>query len=209
MNRKFLVVFVLLITAGAYIHLMKPQPVLLEKPLKEFPLSVGNWTTVRKETFSQAILDVLRPTDYLSRNYSDPNGNVVSLYIGYHGGRKGDGGIHSPRNCLPGAGWFLNSTDIIAVKGGELGTIDIVNAVMSKGTTTISFYYWFQVRGNVLNDEYALKLAEVWSTLTAQRKDASFIRISMPVAKSNVDHGAIMDKFTNDFYPVIHSYLPH
>ncbi|MBC16740.1 MAG: EpsI family protein [Desulfovibrio sp.] len=209
MNPRILIVCVLLIAAGAYVHFVKPQPVFLEKPLRQFPLVVGDWTMSRSDTFSQEILDVLRPTDYMSRNYVDSNGQVVSLYMGYHGGRQGDGGIHSPRNCLPGAGWYLDSTEAISVQAGEKGTIDIVNTVMSKGPTTLSFYYWFQVRGNVLNDEYSLKLAEVWNTLSAQRKDAAFIRISMPVESRDNGRTDAMDRFVNDFYPVIHEYLPH
>jgi len=208
MNRRLLIVCVLLIAAGAYVNMVKPQPVLLEKPLIQFPMVVGKWSMIRKDTFSQAILDVLRPTDYLSRNYTDPEGNEVSLYIGYHGGRPGDGGIHSPRNCLPGAGWFLDSTDIIKVKAGD-HDIDIVNTVMSKSETTISFYYWFQVRGHVLNDEYSLKLAEIWNTFSAQRKDASFVRISMPIKKGSEGRTEALDSFVNDFYPSIYQALPH
>lgn len=208
MNRRLLIVCVLLIAAGAYINMVKPEPVLLEKPLTEFPMVVGKWSMIRKDTFSQAILDVLRPTDYLSRNYIDPEGNEVSLYIGYHGGRKGDGGIHSPRNCLPGAGWFQDSLDIITVKAGD-HDIDIVNTVMSKSETTISFYYWFQVRGRVLNDEYSLKLAEVWNTFSAQRKDASFIRISQIINKGGEGRTDALDSFVNDFYPHIYQALPH
>jgi len=209
MNRRILIVLVLVLVAGAAVNLVKPNPVLLEKPLSSFPVVVGDWAVKRSDVFSQAVLDILRPTDYLSRTYADPKGNVVTLYIGYHGGREGDGGIHSPKNCLPGAGWFLDSSDIIPVETGKKENADIVNTVMTKGMTTLSFYYWFQVRGKVLNDEYSLKLAEVWNTLTAQRKDASFVRISMRIPKGADGRSEVLDRFVSDFYPTIHEFLPH
>lgn len=207
MNHRFILIFVLLLAAGAYIYLFKPQPVLLDRPLKEFPMAVGDWKMVRKDTFSQAILDVLRPTDYLSRTYTDSARNIVTLYVGYHGGRKQDGGIHSPRNCLPGSGWFLDSHRLVPVEMQSGEDIEVVNSVMSKGTTTISFYYWFQVRGTVLTDEYSLKLAEVWNSLVAQRKDAAFVRISMNV-RDGVDVDEVIHRFVRDFYPTVQSRLP-
>lgn len=208
MNRRLLIVIALLIAAGACITLAKPQPVLLDRPLSDFPVVVGEWTMARNTSFSQAILDVLRPTDYLSRNYIDGAGNEVTMYIGYHGGRKGDGGIHSPRNCLPGSGWFLDSTKIIGTRVDDGGTIDIVNTVMSKGSTTLSFYYWFQVKGRVINDEYSLKIAEVWNAISSQRKDAAFIRLSMPISRGEGGRIDALDRFVRDFYPVIRDYLP-
>ncbi|QGY39175.1 EpsI family protein [Pseudodesulfovibrio cashew] len=208
MNRRALLILCLLVAAGAYIHLVKPRPVLLEKPFSEFPLAVGEWRMVREDSFSKSVLAILRPTDYLSRDYEDAMGNRVTLYIGYHGGRKGDGGIHSPKNCLPSSGWFLDSMTAVDVPLRDGGEIEVVNSVMSKGATTVSFYYWFQVSGRVITNEYSLKLAEIWNSLVAMRKDAAFVRLSMPVESGSEEASLVLKRFVADFYPVIRDYLP-
>lgn len=208
MNRKFILVFALLLAAGAYIHLVKSRPILLERPLAEFPVTVGEWRMVREDVFSSEIMAILRPTDYLSRDYVDAKGNRVTLYIGYHGGRLGDGGIHSPRNCLPSAGWFIDSTGLIPIRLHDGRDIEIVDTVMSKNVDTVSFYYWYQVQGGILTNEYALKLSEMWHSLVSRRKDAAFIRISMPIGDARKGHEPALDRFVADFYPVIYGFLP-
>jgi EpsI family protein len=208
MNRKFVLVLVLLLAAGAYIHFVEARPILLERPLVEFPARVGEWRMVREDVFSQEIMAILRPTDYMSRDYMDVKGNRVTLYIGYHGGRKGDGGIHSPRNCLPSAGWYTNSSGLVPIRLHDGRDIEIADTVMSKEATTISFYYWYQVRGGILTDEYALKLSEMWNSLVARRKDAAFIRVSMPVAAGDDGISETLNDFVRTFYPVISEWLP-
>lgn len=208
MNRKFVLVFALLLAAGAYIHLVKSKPILLERPLAEFPATVGEWRMVREDVFSPEVMAILRPTDYLSRDYVDGRGDRVTLYIGYHGGREGDGGIHSPRNCLPSAGWFIDSSGLVPVRLHDGRDIEVVNTVMSKDVETASFYYWYQVRGRLLTSEYALKLAEILNSLVSRRKDAAFIRISMPIPNAQKGHASVLDRFVADFYPIIHQYLP-
>ena len=208
MNRKFVLVFALLIVAGAYIQLVEPRPILLDRPLSEFPARVGEWRMIREDIFSPEIMAILRPTDYMSRDYVDGQGHRVTLYIGYHGGRKGDGGIHSPRNCLPSSGWYINSSELVPIRLHDGRDINIVDTVMSKNVHTISFYYWYQVRGGILTNEYALKLSEMWNSFTARRKDAAFIRVSMPISDPHEGRDPALDRFVADFYPLIHQSLP-
>ncbi|MGE4421867.1 MAG: exosortase C-terminal domain/associated protein EpsI [Pseudodesulfovibrio sp.] len=208
MNRKFILVFALLLVAGAYIQLVEPRAILLDRPLAEFPVTVGEWRMVREDVFSPEIMAILRPTDYMSRDYVDGKGDRVTLYIGYHGGRKGEGGIHSPRNCLPSAGWFTNSTELVPVRLNDGRDIEIVDTVMSKDTYTVSFYYWYQVRGGILTNEYALKLSEMWNSIVSRRKDAAFIRISMPIPKGSKGTSEALNDFVRTFYPVIAGWLP-
>lgn len=207
MNRRWIVVFALLLVSGAYIHFVKPISVPLNRSFSEFPVRVGNWRMVYEDRFSKEILSVLRATDYMSRQYSDDQGRIVTLYLGYHGGGEGTGGIHSPKNCLPSSGWYLDSTQVIDVPVSGEHSINLVNSVMSKGTQTVAFYYWFQVRDWIVTDEYELKVAELWNSLTARRKDESFVRISTPVMEGE-NTEEVMHRFVMDFYPIIDGFLP-
>ena len=56
------------------------------------------------ERFSDEILKVLGADDYLSRFYYTENA-MVGLYVGYYKSQRQGDTMHSPLNCLPGAGW--------------------------------------------------------------------------------------------------------
>lgn len=205
MRVRFLVVFVLLVLAGTFIHTHTTASVPVHKPLSEVPVAINSWRLLGQSSFSKDVLDLLRPTDYLVRRYQEGNGGVVDLYVGYHGGGKNERGIHSPRNCLPGSGWYEVSSYPMQVET-SVGVIDLVRAEYAYGEYTTSFYYWFDVRGESLSDEYALKWAELVGGLLYGRKDASFIRISVPSQVPDPD--GVASRFIKDVYPVLNTFLP-
>ncbi len=59
---------------------------------------------------SQDVRDILGPGDFLLRDYQDPaNGAEVDLFIAYFPSQRSGDAIHSPKNCLPGAGWVAGA----------------------------------------------------------------------------------------------------
>lgn len=204
---RYIIVFVLLIAAAVFVHTHEDVKVPVARPLTEIPLRQGPWSLVAQSQFSQDILDVLRPTDYLSRVYRNEAGEQVSLYLGFHGGGPESGPIHSPKNCLPGSGWFEIAQQRRTLQiGGE--TLTLVEAVYQKGEGKELFLYWYQVRGDSLSDEYALKLAEVKNSIFHSRRDSAFIRISLPFDSDQQKAVALGESFVRDFYPQIVAVLP-
>lgn len=204
---RFIIIYVALIAVALYINLHQDMNVPTNRPFADFPVQHNSWKMISQAEFSQQVLDVLRPSDYISRQYISPEGTDVGLYIGYHGGGKGTGGIHSPKHCLPGGGWFEESSQRqkLAV-GGD--TLNIVKSVYRKGDSREMFLYWFQVQGDTLSDEYSLKLAEIKNSMLKRRRDSAFIRVSVPV-EGDVHQATVRgEKFVQDFYPVIQQFLP-
>jgi EpsI family protein len=108
---------------------------------------------------------------------------------------------------LPGSGWYEVSS-----RRGEVqvpgGTINLVRAVYQKGESKELFLYWFQVRDRSISEEYSLKMAEIVNSAFHRRRDASFIRVSVPV-DSGIDQAtARCERFIRDFEPVIREFLP-
>ena len=204
---RFIIVFILLGAAGLYVNFHADITVPMNRSFTEFPTAVGQWRMVSQDEFSENILEVLRPTDYLSRTYVGGDGRKVELYIGYHGGGKSGGEIHSPKHCLPGSGWYEASSSRSEMDVGS-GKINLVRAVYQKGEEKDIFLYWFQVRDRSLSDEYSLKLAEISGSMLYRRRDASFIRISVPVGNGLEQATATGERFVRDFYPVIREFLP-
>ena len=160
-----------------------------------------------QERFTEDILSVLKPTDYLSRRYEGSTVGRVGFYIGYHDGGKESGEIHSPKNCLPGSGWQQLSSERMDLKE-PLGTINLVKAVYQKGSSRELFLYWFQMRDKTIADEYVLKLAGISSSVVHGRKDAAFIRVSVPFEVDEQEAAATGIRFIRDVYPLIREFLP-
>ena len=75
------------------------------KPLSQFPEQLGNWTGTNVP-IGKEILDVLGPGDFLLRVYrtEDVRQPGTDLFIAYFPSQRAGDTIHSPKNCLPGAG---------------------------------------------------------------------------------------------------------
>jgi len=206
-NSKFITVYILLTAAALFLHLHTDIAVPVNRPFSEFPQRVGTWQMSSQSEFSENVLNVLKPSDYISRQYKGADGKTVNLYIGYHGGGKESGEIHSPKHCLPGSGWFEVST-----KRGTLdlpsGKLNLVRSIYQKEGNRELFLYWFQVRDRSISDEYSLKLAEIVNSVLYRRRDASFIRISVAFEDNEQEATELGERFVRDFLPATREFLP-
>src|SRR5436305_5916822 len=81
-------------------EIIPPRP-----PLSSFPSVLGDWTST-DVALTQDVRNVLGPGDFLLRNYRQPGGERnVFLFLAYFPSQRAGDTIHSPKNCLPGAGW--------------------------------------------------------------------------------------------------------
>lgn len=206
-NGKYLIVGLLLIASGCYLNLHSDIAVPINKPFEQFPETVAGWRMTGESTLSDNVQKVLKATDVLFRQYVSSEGRPVNLYVGYHGGGKGSGEIHSPKQCLPGSGWFEVSTKRMQldVSGKK---INLVQAIYQKGENKELFLYWFAVKDKTLNDEYSLKIAEITNSMLYRRRDAAFVRISIPFDTDELGALESGERFIKDFFPVIQIYLP-
>jgi len=205
---RFILFYIMLSLAWACTRLPSIAATPAAKPLSGFPASFQEWRMTSQNRFNEEVINVLKPTDYLSRSYERANVKQrVSLYIGYHDGGKESGEIHSPKNCLPGSGWQQLSTERIDLKE-PLGKISLVKAVYQKGDSRELFMYWFQVQDKTLSDEYSLKLAGITNSIFHGRKDAAFVRVSVPFEADEHEATAAGTGFIRDIFPLIREFLP-
>jgi EpsI family protein len=161
----------------------------------------------RESQLSGEVQSVLKASDVLMRQYVNAQGERVELYIGYHDGGKGSGEIHSPKHCLPGSGWHEVSSARTQLASAA-GRLNLVRSVYQKGDSSELFLYWFQVRDKSLSEEFSLKGAQIANSVLHRRRDASFIRISVPFQTDEKKAVAIGERFVTDFLPAIRSILP-
>lgn len=204
---RYLVILVVMGMAWAYMTTHRDKPMTQPDSFSNFPLALGDWRMAREMPFDQQTLDMLRPTDYISRRYIRLDGAVADIHVGYYDGAKQAGGIHSPKNCLPGSGWFEVSTEQLSVDmQGQ--PFNAVASVYQYGPSTHLLLYWFQVAGVPVSDEYAMKIQEVLNSLRYGRRDAAFIRITVPMADSKEKALGHAEDFLKVLHPTLKQFLP-
>src|SRR5712691_8790631 len=118
MNQAARVSVSLIILVGALLVLQlrsTGEAVSLRKPLDSFPATLGEWQGRGGVIFSPPILAKLKLTDYVMRDYVDAAGRGLNLYIGYWDNQRRGAGIHSPKHCLPGAGWEPVEASLVTI----------------------------------------------------------------------------------------------
>ena len=116
---RFIFFYCMIVLTWACIHLPSIAAVPVAKPLSDFPAICHEWRMTSQTRFSEDILNVLKPTDYLSRSYEGSNIKNVGLYIGYHDGSgkrlslRFSGAQHA---YLSVAGELLQATPVLSVR---------------------------------------------------------------------------------------------
>ncbi|RJX34628.1 MAG: EpsI family protein [Desulfarculus sp.] len=153
-------------------------PRKLRQPIKDLPLALGPWRGVGPDSpLDRPTLELLRPSDYLLRNYADPQGLIAAVFIAFFELQQEGQIIHSPRHCLPGSGWQISSRKAIQVPGPK-GPYRVNQLILSKDLDKLSVLYWYQGRGRVEANEYYDRLCLILDGLFKDRSDGALVRIT-------------------------------
>src|SRR5262249_50661839 len=92
------------------------ESVPAREPLDSCPMELSSWTGRRAPDLDGKTLAVLGVDEYLNRVYRGASGRPIGLYVGYYGSQRQGDTMHSPLNCLPGAGWSPVAYSQISVR---------------------------------------------------------------------------------------------
>jgi EpsI family protein len=118
---------------------------------------------------------------YLYRVFDRPATNdAFSVYVGYYEQQTQGRTIHSPKNCMPGAGWDALSSErrTIATAAGPLTVNRYLLA--NKGACAL-VYYWYQGRGRTEASEYKVKWNLLRDAALRGRTEEALVRIVVPL----------------------------
>jgi hypothetical protein len=112
--RYWAMIAILLGATAGMAHLSHGEATPPAKPLAEFPKAVAGYVQIVDWPLDKETLDILKVTDYIDRGYWQPgmDRNLMTLFIAYFRSQRTGTTIHSPKNCLPGAGWNPVSSSI-------------------------------------------------------------------------------------------------
>ena len=210
--RLIVVTICLLVTMGLGSRAMQPERTPLRDPLRNLPFQIGDWTGRDTQPFTDDVVAVLGVDEYLSRWYQGADRAAVSVYIGYYQSQREGDTIHSPMNCLPGAGWQPVETGTISiVLPGRAEPADVNRVVIQKGLDRQVALYWYQSHGRIVANEYWSKVFMVYDAVRLNRSDAALVRVISPVRTSDADPVAATGQaleFVQRLLPALERHLP-
>jgi EpsI family protein len=146
------------------------------------PVTVGEWRGVDAPALSADVRRVLGVEDYVLRTYRGGRGDI-GLYAGYYTTQSQGDAIHSPMNCLPGAGWVPSDYARVQIASAGGRTIEVNRYVIRKGEARQIALYWYEGRGRAVANEYESRALLVWDSLRRNRSDGALVRITAPLAR--------------------------
>ncbi|MFK7886457.1 MAG: VPLPA-CTERM-specific exosortase XrtD [Gammaproteobacteria bacterium] len=170
-------------------------------------LDQGEWSG-RTKRVEQQYLDALKMKDWFSADFrDDPALPPIELWVAYYDNQRKGASAHSPRSCLPGGGWRIDSLENHNVNGIDAvaGDLTVNRMLISYGEQRMLVYYWFKQRQRQVTNEYIVKWYLFWDAFTRNRTDGALIRYSAPILEgaSVAEADARMADMIRQTYPDI------
>jgi exosortase D (VPLPA-CTERM-specific) len=205
-----------MITALVLGAVTRTEAIALREPLKTMPLRVGTWDGQDAGEFDPAIVATLGVDEYLNRSYAARGRPWVGLYIGYYRSQRQGQTMHSPLNCMPGAGWQPSSRSLVEVPippraGAAGGNATVNRLIIQKGLDRLLVLYWYQAHGRIVASEYWGKIYTVLDAIRLNRSDGALVRVIVPIASQDAAAEAAAERtaieFVSTLMPVLSTYL--
>jgi EpsI family protein len=207
MLARALITATLIVVCGAAVeHAVVREAPVSRLSLGDLPLEIDGWRGEDAAPLADDIVATLGVDDYANRVY-ERDGAPVSLYVGYYGNQRSGDTIHSPQNCLPGAGWTPTASGLQEITAGNRSAV-VTRYEIVKGLNRQVVLYWYQGRGRVVAGEYANK---AWLMLDAARygrSDGGLVRLIAPVRTTSDAALANVTSFATSLLPHLSDYLP-
>ena len=183
-------------------------PLPLRAPLSRLPDRFESYQG-RDQTITPEEQRVAGMSAYVLRSFTQDSATAFTVYVGYYDRQLQGKTIHSPKNCLPGAGWE-------AVSAGKrtltttLGPIEVNRYVLVNKQQRALVYYWYQGRGRVEANEYRVKLELLRDSALRGRSDEALVRVVVPMrtADDEAAAGELGARVSAQLIPQVAEVLP-
>ena len=207
MIKRAVIVIALLAASALFAGRISGTEVHVERePLASLPHEIDGWRGREASPLADDVVALLGVDDYIHRMYMSDSGVPVGLYAGYYGSQRQGDTIHSPQNCLPGAGWRPVSSTTVHLTSGDR-KVPVNQYVIQKGLDQQVVLYWYQGRGRTVANEYANKALLMWDAATLQRTNGGLVRVMTPVTPGR-DAAAEVTAFATALLPKLQRLMP-
>lgn len=161
-------------------------------------------------TLGRGEVAVAGMTSYLMRTFSPASrqaSGTFSLYVGYYDQQMQGHTIHSPKNCLPGAGWEALTSREVSIPTA-IGAVPVNKYLVQNGTEQALVLYWYQGRGRVAANEYRVKWNLLRDAALRQRSEEALVRIVVPVTTTEDSAFTLARRVAETVAPALQRALP-
>lgn len=203
---------VLIAQTGLYFAFTKAEKVPAPRALAQFPDQVGHWTKFQEGVVDEATQAVLKADDTLTRFYASSEGGAgANLFIAAFRSQRTGAVPHSPKNCLPGAGWSWLVNDRVPVAiPGRAEPIEVNRYIIQRGDNKSLVLYWYQSRDRAVASEMMAKLYTMLDAVRDNRTDTALVRVVIPLGNDDGNDKAerAAEDFVRAFYAPLLKFLP-
>ena len=153
-----------------------PEP--LAVPLDQIDSTIEGWKAAGDRVLPAPTLHALSPTAYLVRTYQKNTGNL-DLFIAYYAQQRAGESMHSPKHCLPGAGWEIWKHDSVSIPVHG-NPVQINKYSIQNSGSRMLMFYWYQSRTRIVASEYLGKVLLARDTVLNGHTAGSIVRIMLP-----------------------------
>jgi len=174
-----------------YHYLARERVVPPRETFASFPMEFDGWRCGRNVPLDPDVLENLGATDTFVCDYIRADHlSSIDVYIGYHatqireeGGGEGENSIHPPAHCLPGSGWDIVDSRTVPIDLPGLTQPDgkAKRLIIAKGDVRQLVYYWYQMGGRVVSEDYQKILYVGYDRATRGRTDGALVRFTLPL----------------------------
>jgi EpsI family protein len=216
-SAKFWVVFVLLAATFSALRLRgDTDRVPATPPLSLLPQTIGA-RTAQDYPLDSETLEVLGDGRFLNRVYSSvgpvgqPAEAPVSLFIGYFPTQRSGQSIHSPQNCLPGAGWAFLSSQVINLPTADGRPYPVGEYLIGNAGQKQVVLYWYLAHGRSVASDYLAKAYMMLDAVRWNRTDGALVRIVTPVGQNESLESAQQRavQFAGQVTPLLPRFIPN
>jgi len=147
-------------------------------PLDRISSQILGWKTTGDQELPDYTLRTLNATSYLSRTYE--KGPLRSeVFIAFYAQQRAGETMHSPKHCLPGAGWEIWKHDaaLVPVDGKQ---VEINKYSIQNSGTRMLMFYWYQSKSRIYASEYVGKILLARDTVLTGHTAGSIVRVMLP-----------------------------
>ncbi len=178
--------------------------------LSRFPAEAGPWKQLREEPVGADVREALGARRLLNRTYvRNQTNSLANLFVAWFESQQGGARQpHSPKVCLPGAGWIPEETGEVTLETAA-GSIRVNRyAVLNRGQRAVVLY-WYQTPRRVTAGEWTSKFWLIADSLRDRRTDVALVRIVVWAMDGKYEAAtASAIEFGRSVYPELRSQLP-
>jgi EpsI family protein len=200
---------ILLAQAAAFYGFSRKEDVPNPRPLAELTTSAGQWSRLQEGVIDEQTRQVLAADDTLSRQYVNADHTAVAgLFIAFFKTQRTGQMPHSPKNCLPGAGWVPSESGRMTIDVPGAGGIEVNRYLVTRNDEQSLVVYWYQTRNRVVASEYKARLYLVADAIRYNRTDTALVRVTVPVQGDVAQAEAAAADFVKTFFGPLKRQLP-